>query len=148
MKILIVSHPDDEILWFNPEDYDKIIVVFSGREDRPSFKALREKAIENHPLKVVCWGLTESNFWRDNTKYAEHQRNYEEICRRVKDLCAKNPLLEIDTHNANGEYGHADHILVHNAVMDSANCKVNGKNAEMYRKIKNLYNKYEVWTWH
>lgn len=148
MKYLIVAHGDDEILWFNPEEYDKIIVVFSGRDDRPWFKEQREKANAEHPLKPILWGLTESNFWRDSTKYAEHQRNYDEICQRVKELCDKNPILEITTHNANGEYGHADHILVHNAVMDSANCKVNGKRAELYRQIKDLYNKYECWTWH
>lgn len=145
MNYLLVAHHDDEILWFNPEDYDKIIIVFSGRDDRPWFKEKREKANAEHPLKPICWGLTESNFWRDSTKYAEHQRNYEDICRLVKGL---KDATSITTHNANGEYGHADHILVHNAVMDSADCPVNGKNPILYRQIKKIYEKHEVWTWH
>jgi len=145
MKYLICAHGDDEVLWFNPEAYDKIIIVFSGREDRPEFKENREKANAEHPLKPILWGLTESNFWRDSTKYYEHQKNYAEICNRVAEL---KDATSIDTHNANGEYGHADHILVHNAVMDSANCPVNGKNPAMYRKIKKVYEKNLCWTWH
>ena len=33
MKILVVAHPDDEILWFNPKRYDKIIIVFGDFGD-------------------------------------------------------------------------------------------------------------------
>ncbi|GAG99008.1 unnamed protein product, partial [marine sediment metagenome] len=35
MKILIVAHLDDELLWFNPQSFDKIIVAFLGRADKP-----------------------------------------------------------------------------------------------------------------
>lgn len=135
------------MLWFNPEEYDKIIIVFSNREDRPGFGENRLKAIAEHPLKPLCWNLTESNFWRDETKYIEHQKNYTEIVKKLQEL----NLTENDsitTHNSNGEYGHADHILLHNAIMDTVNCKVNGKNPISYREIKNIYEKYNVWSWH
>lgn len=143
MKVLIVAHPDDEILWFAPEKYDKIIIVFSGREDKPWFKDLREQAVMEHPLNVECWCLTESNFWRDPTKYAEYEQNYKDLVARLKRLEADS----VDTHNAYGEYGHADHILIHNACMETLNCPVNGKNPEVYRKIKKLYQDKDIWTW-
>ncbi len=142
-KVLIVAHPDDEILWFNPLEYDKIIIVFTGRHDRPDFEEKRKKAINQHPLRVECWGLMESNFWRDPSKYQEYEENYKEICEKLKTLKADC----IDTHNAYGEYGHADHILVHNAVMDTVDCLVNGKDPKTYRKIKQLYVDEDVWTW-
>ena len=85
----------------------------------------------------------ESNFWRDPSKYQEYEENYKEICQRLKTLKADC----IDTHNAYGEYGHADHILVHNAVMDTVDCVVNGKDPKIYRKIKQLYVDEDVWTW-
>ena len=143
MKVLIVAHPDDEVLWFAPESFDKIIIVFSGRLDRPDFKEKREQAIVEHPLNVECWGLNESNFWRDETKYAEYEQNYKDLCDKLKGLKAN----EVWTHNAYGEYGHKDHILCHNACMDTLNCKVNGKDPKMYRKIKELYGNFGVWTW-
>lgn len=144
MKVLIVAHPDDEILWFNPEEYDKIIIVFSGREDRPWFKELREQAIAEHPLNVECWGLEESGYWKNPEKYPQYEQNYRDLCDKLKKLKAD----EVWTHNAYGEYGHSDHILLHNCCMEVLNCPVNGKNPEMYRKIKKLYTDNEIWTWH
>lgn len=143
MKILLVAHPDDEILWFNPEEYDKIIVVFSNRSDREGFGERRLKAMSEHPLNIECWKLTESNFWRDKTKYPDYERNYNDLCEKLKDLVAD----EVWTHNAYGEYGHKDHILCFNACMDTLNCPVNGKNPKLYRKIKKIYGDNSVWTW-
>ena len=134
---------DDEVLWFNPEEYDKIYVVFSGRNDRPEFKERREKAIAEHPLDVTCWGLTESNFWRDESKYPEYEQNYRDLCQKLKEIKAD----EVVTHNAYGEYGHKDHILCFNACMDTLNCPVNGKNPKLYREIKEVYAKNNCWTW-
>jgi LmbE family N-acetylglucosaminyl deacetylase len=144
MKILVVAHPDDEVLWFNPALYDKIIIVFSGRTDKPDFKAKREQAISEHPLNVECWGLTESGYWRDKGKLFEYNQNYIDICERLKTLEADS----IDTHSANGEYGHSDHILVYSAIMDTVNCPVNGQDPVLYRQIKDIYKRNGCWTWY
>ena len=145
MKYLIVAHPDDEILWFKPENYDRIIIVFSGRADRPGFGDNRTKALAEHPLKdkIECLNLTESNFWRDASKYPEHLENYNKVCKFLKEIEPES----VDTHNANGEYGHADHILVRNAVYDTVDCPVNGQDPKLYRAIKEVYEKHNVWTW-
>jgi LmbE family N-acetylglucosaminyl deacetylase len=145
MKILIVAHPDDEILWFNPEEFDKIIVVFRDRMDKPEQGAARLKAMAEHPLagRMSCFGLEESNYWRDKSRKGKHEENFRRLCLLLKTLQAD----EVTTHNANGEYQHADHILVHNACMETLSCPVNGKNTEIYRKAKAAYERNGCWTW-
>ena len=138
MKILVVAHPDDEILWFNPEEFDKIYIVFLGREGRTT-------ALNEHPLKdkIECFNFPESNYWRDKTKKVEYDKNYSDLVERLKEIDAK----EVQTHNAYGEYGHSDHILCFNACMEVFNCPVNGKNPKLFREIKNIYQKNQCWTW-
>lgn len=145
MKYLIVAHPDDEILWFNPAKYDKIIFVFSDRRDKPEMGDKRRKCVAEHPLNVESWELTESGYWRDKSKLAEYKQNYADIVEKLKEL--KDVEL-IDTHSANGEYGHMDHILIYNAVMDTMDCPVNGQDPKLYRQIKDIYKRNECWTWY
>jgi len=38
--------------------------------------------------------------------------------------------------------------MVHLAVMDTVNCKVNGQDPELYREIKDCYKRNGVWTWY
>lgn len=146
MNVLIVAHPDDEILWFNPEEFDRIIIVFNGRKDKPRQGSGRLMAISEHPLKdkINCLGLPESNYWRDRTQKKMHDSNYRNLCEWLKKLQADS----VTTHNANGEYGHLDHVLVHNACMATLNCPVNGKNPEIYRQAREKYKKYGCWTWY
>ena len=138
--------PDDEILFFNPEKYDKIIIVYSERPSKPEFGANRKKAISEHPLKnkIEFWAMTESEYWVDRTKGHEHQKNFLEICERLKKMDLSN--AEITTHNAHGEYGHADHIQLFDAIMETVNCTVNGQDPVLYRAIKKVYIKNKVWT--
>lgn len=148
MKYLCVSHPDDEILFFNPEEYDKIIIVFTERLDKPGFDQARLRALEEHPLKdkIEIVGLTESNFWRDETKLQEYVGNYDDL----QDWLIDHEFSdddEITTHDAQGEYGHSDHKLIYTCLMDTVNCKVNGQNPVLYRQIKNVYIRHGVWTW-
>lgn len=144
-KILIVAHPDDEILWFNPAQYDKIIIVFGDFGDGRSGDG-RRAALAEHPSKEKITHLNwqESNYWRDKTKEQEHEDNFNKLCGYLKTLSAE----AVDTHNAYGEYGHLDHVLVHNACMASFDCPVNGKDPKLYREIKALYEKNGCWTWY
>lgn len=144
MKILLVAHPDDEILWFNPEKYDKILIVFLARLDRDVAEA-RSKAINEHPLveRIKCLGLTESNYWRDPMMKPEYEQNFKDLVEELKKYKPKS----VTTHDANGEYGHLDHVLCFNACMEAFNCPVNGKNPKLYRKIRQVYQNNGVWTW-
>ena len=145
MRVLIVAHPDDEAIWFAPETFDKIIIVFGDFGDGRSGDG-RRKAVAEHPLadRITHLNLTESDFWRDATKRAQHENNYSKLCLYLHGLEAD----EVVTHNAMGEYQHADHLLVHKACMAVLNCPVNGKDPVLYRAIRRVYEKHGCWTWH
>ena len=144
MKILIVAHPDDEVLWFNPEDYDKIYIVFCARDDKPGMGLQRFRAIKEHPLNVECFYLKESGYHKDKRLKKEYELSRDELITKLKEL---KDITKVTTHDAQGEYGHLDHRLVHDTCMEVFDCKVNGKNPKMYRKIKKLYQKNLCWTW-
>ena len=149
MRYLIVAHPDDEVLWFNPEEYDRIVIVFLGRLDIPSQTEGRRLAVEQHPLRerIILLGLTESGTLRDKSLVAQHRHdeNFRLLCHRLKQL---EQVESVVTHNAMGEYQHPDHILVHSACMAVFDCPVNGKNPEMYRRIQEVYKDHGCWTWY
>lgn len=148
MRVLVVAHPDDEVLWFAAETYDLIVVVFLGRTDKPEQTEGRRKAMAEHPLadRIVCLGLTESNFWRDKSKKREHEANRARLASWLPENSAD--WISVDTHDALGEYQHADHILVHGACMEALDCPVNGKDPSIYRRAKAAYEKHGCWTWY
>jgi hypothetical protein len=149
VKYLIVAHPDDEILWFNPEEYDRIVIVFLGRLDIPSQTEARRRALEQHPLRdrIVNLGLVESGMLRDKSPEAHcrHDGNLRLLCEKMKEL---ERVGSVTTHNAMGEYQHPDHVLVHNACMQVFDCPVNGKDPQMYRSIRKAYKDHGCWTWY
>ena len=145
-NILVVAHPqpDDEILWFNPEEFDKIIIVFGDFGDGRSGDG-RRKALEEHPLKdkIVHLNIKESDFTRDSSRETIYRVNQ----RVIEDELAKFRPTEVTTHNAHGEYGHLEHIQVFYACMNVFDCHVNGKNPKIFRETKKLYEKHGAWTW-
>ena len=140
--------PDDECIWFNPEEYDKIVIVFTKRNDVVDFDYKRLKAIAEHPLnhKIDTIQLTESNYWRDKTKLKEFEENYEDLCDWLMENITEDDT--VTTHDSNGEYGHMDHKLVHMACMNTLDCPVNGKDPKLYREIRYTYLKHGCWTWY
>lgn len=166
MKILVVAHPDDEILWFNPLKFDKIIIAFMNRSDRPAMGVARAEAIQRHPLrnKIELAWLIESNYWRDKRKLIEYENNSRDLVEHLQAVKMLEGVQEFYTHNAWGEYGHTDHILVHKAVMAVAGsipvyC-LNGPNKvssnkgkledidlKFYNKVKKIYQEEGAWTW-
>lgn len=168
MKILVVAHPDDEILWFNPKDFDKIIICFNVRRiDRVEKNFGMFKSLMEHPLKdkILFFGLSGGEYWRKPNEFeAFNLRTNEKSLKNLLD----NEILEADeiyTHNSWGEYGHSDHILVNKVVKEMAKCpvwcpnllerkhKTTGKERKiiidlnLYKKVKAIYTKYDCWTW-
>lgn len=158
MKTLIVAHPDDEIIFFNPKDYDRIIVVFGDFGDyRGSTSGdLRRQALKELPYadKIVHLDLPESHWTWDkrdfvdqetsNLRYSKYMQNYRDLCEFLRGLEAST----VTTHGSWGEYGNLDHTLVHHACMDVLSCPVNGMNPELYRKTKQIYKDNGCWTWY
>ena len=167
MNVLIVAHPDDEIIWFSPLSFDLIVIAFLARHDKPYAKLNRELAIAEHPLneKIILLNLVESGFWKNSTRIEQYLISREELYNSLSDLKQRFSITTIFTHNSKGEYGHDDHILVHE-IVTSLFCEVNifcpaeldtinyhgnvisvPNDIDFYMKVKAIYIKNKAWTW-
>jgi len=162
-KLLVVAHPDDEILWFNPQDFNKIIIAFLKRKDNLQVSEGRKRVLERHPLKekIECLNLTESGYKRDIRNIEAHVENYEKLIAKLKEKIL--PYDCIYTHNPWGEYVHPEHIQVNNVIIELAKVpvfafdgitpitskkrKMEKINLDLYRKIKEIYLTEKAWTW-
>ncbi len=171
MRTLIVAHPDDEILWFNPELFDKIFIVFLARHDKTQIAAAREAVIENHPYKerIELLKIPEPGYWKDPSRLPHLQTTIANLKSQLHVIKEKLEPDEIYTHNSIGEYGHTDHILVNYIVKTiftqtviwtpTKNLLKNTKltqpqamrqhrmNIRAFLKIRDLYIKHSAWTW-
>jgi LmbE family N-acetylglucosaminyl deacetylase len=135
-SLLVVAHPDDEILWFGSivADVERIAICFLNDPASPELAAARERVLAEHPLrdKIVCLGLDETcafghaNWPRPETtefglqivKARRIEKAYRLCYRRLEEQLT--PMIRdatsVITHNPWGEYGHEEHVLVHRAV--------------------------------
>lgn len=167
MKLLIVAHPDDEILWFNPKNFDKIVICFDDREDNYEIYKARQRVLKQHPLKdkIVNLRMLESGYSSDisDSQRQVHQETGDELRKKLKPHIEKADLIY--THNSWGEHQeHPDHIMVHEIVRELAKCpiycfdgitprthkevKMEDVDLEFYSQVRDLYLKEGAWTWH
>lgn len=152
VKVLIVAHPDDEVLWFNPAEFDQIVIVYGDRPDKAQAGEQRRHALRIHPLreKILHLDYPESGMGHPRVtsptteQHKRHMENYERLCRFLEGLKADS----VRTHEPHGEYGNREHVLVHDACMSTLTCPVNGKDPNEYRKIKKAYVDSGAWTWY
>jgi LmbE family N-acetylglucosaminyl deacetylase len=167
MNVLIVAHPDDEIIWFSPVSFDLIVIAFLARHDKPYAKSYRELAIAEHPLreKIILLRIGESGFWKDNRRVEQYQISRESLYSSLSDLKQQYHITKIFTHNSTGEYGHDDHILVNevvtsvfgeieifcpvesNHITDQDGIISVSNDMDFYEKVKAVYCKNKAWTW-
>jgi LmbE family N-acetylglucosaminyl deacetylase len=167
MNVLIVAHPDDEIIWFSPKYFDLIVIAFLARHDKPFAKYCRERALAEHPFKekIISLGIDESGFWKDKNRIKQYQDSREKLYDALVRIKKQYVFTKIYTHNSEGEYGHDDHILVNEAVTAifpeieiicpiSVNSREGeGKtipmlnNHEVFEQVKAIYRKNNAWTW-
>ncbi len=139
-SVLVVAHPDDEVLWFSSilDAVTKIVIVFDtahGSEERQA--ALRDSLAE-HPLahKLTSLGIERvrshnCSRWpepevtdyglrleEDTALDAAYAGQADDI------LAALRPQLQqagnVFTHNPWGEYGHEDHVQLSKCVTELA----------------------------
>jgi hypothetical protein len=170
MKLLIVGHPDDEILWFNPENFDKIIIVFFARSGNDKFNHGRQAALLEHPLrhKIIRLNFLEAGLTQHSRKdkavaVKRYFSNYHKLMKILPDYIED--ADEIFSHNQWGEYGHPEHVLINNVLSKIAThipvyClgnlvgenklftmpKEETMNTPLFEEIKAIYKKYGVWT--
>lgn len=143
-KILIVAHPDDELIFFSSilQTVDKIVVCFGKSFEDNNITNGRKILQKSYPLKNVEWlNLDESDTYlssnwnkpfptveglKVNRNKFRYQNLYYELCDIFKSKLE--PYDIIYTHNPWGEYGHEEHISVFNSVQKS----INGNNKKLF----------------
>lgn len=140
-KLMIVAHPDDEMIWGGShliDDNYLVVCITCGRvseritEFQNVMKETNDKYIMlNYPDKT--------NGERDNW-----QTSYEDITLDIEKILNMRDWKLIVTHNEKGEYGHIHHIMT-NSIVTSVYEKSNLQSTDLYyfgtyykeNKIKN-----------
>ncbi len=132
---VVVAHPDDEILWLSSvfASADQVILCFGDPFGNPKMAAARRRAVAALPLpSLVNLALPESGAgflvdWAapqlapaglkiaDGAARLRYQANYPKLVAGLRDALAG--CGDVYTHNPWGEYGHAEHVQVHRAVV-------------------------------
>lgn len=141
-SILVVAHPDDEILWFSSilADVDHVILCYLGELVNPEFGDQRRHILEDYPLqhKMSCLELVSLGLSRPRNflnpqfskygieftddqgvseKFKEHYKeNYRLL--RSKMATILSGYQNVFTHNPWGEYGHEEHVQVYRVIQE------------------------------
>ena len=141
-SILVVAHPDDEILWFSSilADVDHVVLCYLGELVNPAFGDQRRQVLIDYPLqdKMSCLELVSLGLSRPRNflnpqfsqygieftddegvdeKFKEHYKeNYRLL--RSKLVTILSGYKNVFTHNPWGEYGHEEHVQVYRAVQE------------------------------
>jgi len=134
-SVMIVAHPDDDILWLGSvlDKVEKVIFCFNDIPRNPAIGSAREKVIAEYPLRnVVSLNIIEPLSFNQadwsrpvTTDYgiklvkskvldAAYRDAYEKLVDLVKPSVAGRK--NVFTHNPWGEYGNEDHVLVYQAL--------------------------------
>ena len=114
-KLMIVAHPDDEMLWGGAELLENnylVLCITRGYDDvrRSEFEAVMEATgskgiILSYPDKIY----NKRSDWRFCSK---------DIIRDIRTVINYKKWDRVVTHNEAGEYGHQHHKMVHRFVAD------------------------------
>ncbi|MDA1068219.1 MAG: hypothetical protein O3C43_17155 [Verrucomicrobia bacterium] len=136
-SVLVVAHPDDEVLWFSSllKKIDKVIIIFKDFYPRPEIGEQRAKAIAKLPFEVVWLAIPEAGTYglgnweqpelspfglivedaASTTKITEdYERNFHDIHTQLKKHLSSD--MTVFTHNPWGEYGHPDHVQTYRII--------------------------------
>ena len=140
-SVIVVAHPDDEILWFSSllKKVDHILFCFSDELFDPEFGARRRKMVADFPLRNTSTiNLAAMGYWRPQSfvnprfnkygieivgsdpLYSEHLRKYKENYHDMRERLAAvlSHYRTVFTHNPWGEYGHEEHVQVHRVICE------------------------------
>ena len=141
-SILVVAHPDDEILWFSSilADVGHVALCYLGELVNPSFGDQRRQVLADYPLqdKMSCLELVSLGLSRPRNflnpqfsqygieftddqgvdeKFKEHYKeNYRLLRSKLADMLSG--YQNVFTHNPWGEYGHEEHVQVYRVIQE------------------------------
>lgn len=135
-SVLVVAHPDDEILWFGSVvgKVASIVICFEADPANPELSEARRKCIDEHPYRdrIINLGLEETRAFNkagwpqpeqtdaglDIAKDPQIAAVYERRAQELRSALDKTelPIANVFTHNPWGEYGHEEHVMVSRAA--------------------------------
>ena len=141
-SILVVAHPDDEILWFSSvlSDVDHIVLSYLGELVNPAFGDQRRQVLVDYPLqhKMSCLELVSLGLSRprnfldpqfsqygieftddqgvDEKLKEQYRENYRLLRSKLSQILAG--YRNVFTHNPWGEYGHEEHVQVYRVIQE------------------------------
>lgn len=131
-KVLVVAHPDDEILFFSSilQAMDKIVFCFSKCESH-AISIGRQEVQTLYPLPNTEWlNLDEADVFGEanwnkpaicdfglvvGRNADRYRKNFDVMTTKLSDILEG--FDEVYTHNPWGEYGHEEHVSVFQAVV-------------------------------
>lgn len=174
-RLLLMSHPDDEIIFGWPF-WDKATHVLFCSNDRHNPDRRHQRRVDAYQevarsMGVVAMSLgTDSEFYRLPTRYCDYT-----LSDFISEIACMIELVDpaiIFTHNAIGEYGNLDHQLVHRIALqtripiittdifvESNWCPYThfdpcgdrlvtvSLNKLRYNEYKSIYERHSAWTW-
>ncbi|HZV04168.1 MAG TPA: hypothetical protein VE999_03670 [Gemmataceae bacterium] len=173
---IVVAHPDDEVLWFGSvvDKVSRVIVCYGPNPAKPERAFQRLSVANAYPLSsLVFLNLTEPK----HSGWFRHESGQrDELASRLSP--ALDGITTVFTHNAWGEYGHPDHLLLHAVVNDLQSsigfevfhsCYVELRKLDVLRSVVDkamldflsasvdptaidpivrLYKQHKCWTWY
>ncbi len=175
---IIISHPDDEVIfgWMVLKKVKRIICVSNDLNVTLPKSTMwepnwinRQKAFKEIGQLL---GIEVINLGYNSGFASLPKEEKDKLTNKIHDLIKDEKIIY--THNAWGEYGHPDHILVHDIVKKSKSeiltsdimldggftkfksfpkpkikdyLEVINNDLNFYEKCKQIYTKYDVWTW-
>ncbi len=128
-SVLVVAHPDDEVLWFGSllPCVDRVVMVYRDSPEDPEVGARRARAVRELPYAVTWLELPELGTlaytgWEHaalgergldlgpgvpRSMAQAYERNHDLLLERLEPLL--HGVATVFTHNPWGEYGHPDH---------------------------------------
>ena len=127
-SIMIVAHPDDEVIWGGShllEGNYLVVCITAGNNQIRAEEFL--KAIKATGSKGIMLGYPDKTFNKRN----DWKKVDTDIEKDVETLLSLKKWKVIATHNPEGEYGHIHHIMTSRIVTDVYK--------EKYQSLDNLY---------
>ena len=138
-SIMIVAHPDDEILWGGSHLLDGnylVVCITAGNNPVRAKEFLKAMSVTND--KCVMLGYPDKNFNKRN----DWKKVDNDIKKDLKKLLSLKKWKVIATHNPKGEYGHIHHIMTSKIVTDIY--KENYLNCDNLYYFGDYYKKSEI----
>ncbi len=134
-SILVVAHPDDEILWFSSvvDKVNEILFCYNDYPRQPALGEGRKRLLDEYPLQhVSSLGLDESMSFngadwerpvttaygmeivRGKKTLQRYRQNFSLLEERLAERLRA--YRNVFTHNPWGEYGHEDHVQLFRVI--------------------------------